>query len=79
VQVGVGTAWPHLSFHFLCTIRGSTEIQVSGELFEAGFYALDALPSQMEPEQLDMLAYALSVSKQPEPTWTARIVESEAK
>jgi 8-oxo-dGTP diphosphatase len=79
VQVGIGTAWPHLSFHFLCTIQGSTEIRVSGELFEAGFYALDALPGKMEPEQLDMLAYALYVSKQPEPTWTARIIESEAQ
>ena len=79
VQVGVGTAWPHLSFHFLCAIEGSTEIQVSGELFEAGFYALDALPGVMEPEQLDMLTYALHVSKLPEPTWTARVVDSAAK
>ena len=75
--VGVSTVWPHMSFHFLCSIQGSPQPRVNGELFEADFYPLDALPGPLDPDLEELLVYALQVSKQPEKMLTTRIVESD--
>lgn len=77
LQVGIGTGWPHLTCHFLCTIQGAPEPQVNGEIFEAGYYALDALPQPIEPTLVDLLVYALQMSKQPDKVLPARVVESD--
>jgi ADP-ribose pyrophosphatase YjhB (NUDIX family) len=82
LQVGVGEEWPHLTFHFLCTVKApqgsaTPSLRVSGELFEAGFYALDALPSALEPIQADALTYALQAFRQPDKVFPVRIAETD--
>jgi ADP-ribose pyrophosphatase YjhB (NUDIX family) len=77
LQVGINTEWPHMTHHFLCTIQGSPQPKVNGELFEASFYPLDALPEALAPEIRDLLAYALQVSKQTDRALLARVVEME--
>lgn len=77
LQVGVGEDWPHVTFHFYCTVEGSPHPQVNGELFEAGFYPPDALPSTLEPVQESALAYALAHHRQPQAPIGVRIIETE--
>jgi ADP-ribose pyrophosphatase YjhB (NUDIX family) len=77
LQVGVGEKWPHVTFHFLCTVPGTPQPVVNDELFEAGFYPPDALPSTMEPVQQSALDYALQLYRQPGAPAETRIVEAD--
>jgi 8-oxo-dGTP diphosphatase len=77
VQVGIGTRWPHMTCHFLCTLQGAPQPRVNGEIFTAGYYALDALPEPIDPTLVDLVIYALQVCKQPGKVLSARIVESD--
>jgi 8-oxo-dGTP diphosphatase len=61
LRVTIHPEWPNLSCHFLCTIEGTPQTEVSGELFEAGFYALDDLPGPISPGQQEMIECALRV------------------
>jgi ADP-ribose pyrophosphatase YjhB (NUDIX family) len=79
LQVSVGERWPHLTFHFLCTVAalgigGSPQPQVTGELFEAGFYPPDALPWAIEPAYQSALAAALDLHRHPESPIEVRLV-----
>jgi ADP-ribose pyrophosphatase YjhB (NUDIX family) len=51
--------WPNLNCHFLCTVDGTPEPRVNGELFEAGFYTLDDLPGPIAPGQRETIEYGL--------------------
>jgi ADP-ribose pyrophosphatase YjhB (NUDIX family) len=51
LQVTTHPEWPNLSCHYLCTVDGTPQPQVNGELFEAGFYDLDDLPAPIAPKQ----------------------------
>jgi len=77
LQVGTGERWPHVTFQFLCTVEGAPQPQVSGELFEAGFYPPDALPCTLEPVQASALEYALKLYARPKQPAATRIVEAE--
>ena len=77
LQVGVGERWPHVTFHFLCTVEGFPQPGVNGELFEAGFYSPDALPGTLEPAQASALALALDLFQHPDTPAAVRIVETE--
>jgi ADP-ribose pyrophosphatase YjhB (NUDIX family) len=75
LQIGVGTRWPNITHHFLCRVQGSPRPQINGELFEADFYSLDALPAALDDDMVDLLAYALQASKRPAETLSARVVQ----
>mgnify|MGYP001122504413 CR=1 FL=1 len=77
LQLGVGNDWPHVTFHFLCTVQGAPQPRVNGELFEAGFYPPDALPAPLEPSQASAMAAALEHFRQPDAVAGVRIVEME--
>ena len=82
LQVGVGDVRPNVTFFFLCTLKAPAaghppEMQVNGELFEAGFYPPGALPGTLKPIQADALATALDFCRQPEKLVPVRIVETE--
>jgi 8-oxo-dGTP pyrophosphatase MutT (NUDIX family) len=64
LQVTMHPEWPNLTCHFLCTVNGAPGIQVSGELFEAGFYTLDDLPGPIAPGQREIIEYAQCVREQ---------------
>jgi len=87
LQVGVGDIRPNITFFFLCTLKvpeaGAPEpgpavpLQVSGELFEAGFYPPGTLPGTLQAAQADALATALDVCRQPEKLAPVQIVGTE--
>jgi ADP-ribose pyrophosphatase YjhB (NUDIX family) len=77
LQVSMGEQWPNVTFHFFCTIAGSPQPQVNGELFEAGFYPPAALPGALKPVQESALAAALTLFQQPDSIAAVRIVETE--
>jgi ADP-ribose pyrophosphatase YjhB (NUDIX family) len=79
LQVGVGEVRPNVTFFFLCTLKAPTapQLQVNGELFEAGFYPPDALPGTLMPVQADALAAALDFCRQPERLVPVPIIETE--
>ena len=52
---------PLLSCHFWCSVDGTPELRVNGELFEAGFYPLDALPGPIEAGQLALIGLAVEI------------------
>jgi ADP-ribose pyrophosphatase YjhB (NUDIX family) len=64
LQVTLHPDWPNLTCHFLCTVEGTPQAQVSGELFEAGFYPLEDLPGPIGPGQRESIAYGLRVYEQ---------------
>ena len=64
VQVTLDPRWPNLTCHFICTVEGTPQPRVNGELFEAGFYALDALPGVISPDQWAIIEYARDVREQ---------------
>jgi ADP-ribose pyrophosphatase YjhB (NUDIX family) len=82
LQVSVGERWPHLTFHFFCTVErpgtgGAPQPQVTGELFEAGFYLPDALPCALQPAYQSALAAALDLYRHPEKPIEVRIAKME--
>jgi 8-oxo-dGTP diphosphatase len=72
LQVTLHPEWPNLTCHFLCTIDGTPQPQVSGELFEAGFYTLDDLPGPIAPGQREIIERGLRVHDQTEDCKIAR-------
>jgi 8-oxo-dGTP diphosphatase len=80
--VGVGDVRPNVTFFFTCTLKSpasgaANELQVSGELFEAGFYPPDRLPGVLKSVQADALAAALAFCAQPKGLAPVEIVETE--
>ncbi|MBN1581414.1 MAG: NUDIX domain-containing protein [Anaerolineae bacterium] len=59
---------PLSSYHFWCSVEGTPGLQVNGELFEAGFYSLDALPGPIDPGQLALIELAIEVKAKTEPS-----------
>ena len=66
LQVTMHPEWPNLTCHFLCAVDGLPQARVNGELFEAGFYALDDLPGPIAPGQREIIEYGLYVRGQPD-------------
>jgi 8-oxo-dGTP diphosphatase len=66
LQVTLHPEWPNLTCHFLCTVDGTPEPQVNGELFEAGFYTLDNLPGPIASGQREIVEHGLRIHDQPE-------------
>jgi ADP-ribose pyrophosphatase YjhB (NUDIX family) len=64
VQVTLDQRWPNLTCHFICTVEGTPQPQANSELFEAGFYPLDALPDVVSPDQWAIIQYARRVREQ---------------
>jgi ADP-ribose pyrophosphatase YjhB (NUDIX family) len=64
VKVTLDQRWPNLTCHFTCTVEGTPRPQVNGELFEAGFYPLDALPGVISPGQWETIQYAQRIREQ---------------
>jgi ADP-ribose pyrophosphatase YjhB (NUDIX family) len=64
VQVTLDQRWPNLTCHFICTVEGTPQPRVNSELFEAGFYPLDALPGAISPDQWAIIQYARGVCEQ---------------
>jgi 8-oxo-dGTP diphosphatase len=82
LQVGVGDRQSNITFFFLCTIKApafgaAPQLQVSAELFEAGFYPPDALPGALKPVQESALAAALDLSRQSADLAVVQIIETE--
>lgn len=77
LQVSLGDSWPHVTFHFFCTVPGTPQPHVNGELFEAGFYPPGALPAALEPVQESALALALQHHRQPDAIVAARLIETD--
>jgi ADP-ribose pyrophosphatase YjhB (NUDIX family) len=77
LQYGIGEKWPHVTFQFLCRAEGAPQPVVNGELFEAAFFAPNALPSTLIPAHQSALDYALQVYDQPQDRVAARIIEAE--
>ena len=67
LQVHLDTRRPQLNFTFYCGVEGTPYPTVNGELFEAGFYALDALPDVVDPDQLAVVQLALRIRETPQP------------
>ena len=61
LQVTVEDRWPNLTCHFLCTVSGTPQVQVNSELFEAGFYPLEALPGPIARGQRIIIERAIGV------------------
>lgn len=79
LQVTMHPEWPNLTCHFLCAVDGMPQAQVSGELFEAGFYALDDLPGPIARGQREIIEYGLYVREQPEEWKAGRLEDWMAK
>jgi len=73
LRVTLHSDWPNLTCHFLCTVDGTPEPRVNGELFEAGFYTLDDLPGPIAPCQREIIEHGLRVHEQPEEWKTGRL------
>jgi len=67
VHVYLDTRRPQLNLTFYCSVGGTPQPTVNGELFEAGFYALDALPGLVDPDQLNSVRRALRIRETPRP------------
>jgi 8-oxo-dGTP diphosphatase len=66
LRVTLHPEWPNLTCHFLCTVDGAPRPQVTGELFEAGFYTLEDLPGPIMPGQREIIESALAIRERPE-------------
>jgi ADP-ribose pyrophosphatase YjhB (NUDIX family) len=82
VQVTLDQRWPNLTCHFICTVEGTPRARVNSELFEAGFYPLDALPGAICPDQWAIIQLARRVRESLEPApviLTAQIGKPQAR
>ena len=68
LQITLEEERPLLSCHFWCSVDGIPRLQVNGELFEAGFYSLDALPGTIDPGQLALIKLAIEVKTKSKPS-----------
>jgi ADP-ribose pyrophosphatase YjhB (NUDIX family) len=68
LQTTLETERPLLSCHFWCSVNGSPRLEVNEELFEAGFYPLDALPGPIDPGQLALIKLAIEVKTKQKPS-----------
>jgi len=69
LQVDLSEQRPQMNLYFYCTTKGMPQPEVNGELFEAGFYALDSLPGQVDPDQVVIVQRALRIRQRPELAW----------
>jgi ADP-ribose pyrophosphatase YjhB (NUDIX family) len=79
LQVAIHPEWPNLTCSFLCTVQGTPHVQVNGELFAAGFYALDDLPARISRGQRELIEYALHVRERPEVWNVGRLEDWKVK
>ena len=66
LQVDLCEKRPQMNLYFGCTAEGTPQPGVNGELFEAGFYALDSLPGRIDPDQMVIIQRALRMGEMPE-------------
>jgi ADP-ribose pyrophosphatase YjhB (NUDIX family) len=66
VQVNLDVRRPLLNAYFLCQVEGTPQPQTNRELFEAGFFPLDAHPGPIDPYQWSVVQRALEIRSQPE-------------
>jgi ADP-ribose pyrophosphatase YjhB (NUDIX family) len=67
LQVSLDARRPLLNCYFLCTVEGTPQPLANGELFEAGFYSLNALPGAIDPDQRAVVQRALRVRWRADP------------
>jgi ADP-ribose pyrophosphatase YjhB (NUDIX family) len=61
LQVNLDVRRPLLNCYFLCEVEGTPQPHPNRELFEVGFYALDALPGTIDPDQWAIIQRAMQV------------------
>lgn len=66
LQVNLDVRRPLLNAYFSCAAGGTPQPRANRELFEVGFYPLDALPGTVDPEQWAIVQRALRVRGRPE-------------
>ena len=66
LQVDLDVRRPLLNATFSCSAAGTPQPRANAELFEVGFYPLDALPGTVDRGQWAMVHRALQVRERPE-------------
>jgi 8-oxo-dGTP pyrophosphatase MutT (NUDIX family) len=68
LQVTLERDRPLMSCHFWCAVDGTPHPRVNGELFEAGFFALDALPAIVSRRQIALIKLAIEIKTRATPS-----------